>query len=94
MDPDAGPTRSAVGVPSMLSGISVLNLSHSVGKPMILSAFGIVSQNNTASFIPFNQSVTPSVEETTPSANGVGVQAVNATDMQQVQAYSQWITCS
>jgi mannan endo-1,4-beta-mannosidase len=61
---------------------------------MIMSAFGLVTQNNSAAFVPFNQSVTPSVEQTTPTANGVGVQPVNATDDQQVAAYNQWITSS
>lgn len=38
---------------------------------MIMSAFGVVTQNNSAAFIPFNQSVTPAVEQTTPDHSGV-----------------------
>jgi mannan endo-1,4-beta-mannosidase len=57
----------------------------SFGKPMVMTGFGLVTQDNTPSFVPFNSSAAPfaSSGTTTPSSG--------VTDEQRDDAYSQWL---
>lgn len=65
------------------------------GKPVALTGFGLVTQDNLPFFVPFNLSTAPFANETT-SSQGFGSpatnnQAVGVTNEQQVDAYSQWL---
>jgi mannan endo-1,4-beta-mannosidase len=57
----------------------------SLGKPMAMTGFGLVTQDNAPSFVPFNSTSAPSVSNTT-SGTVSGV-----TDEQRDDAYMQWL---
>ncbi|KAF8582695.1 glycoside hydrolase family 5 protein [Ramaria rubella] len=71
------------------------------GKPVSVTGFGLVSQDNAPEFTPFNSSqpffpvntTTTEPEIPAPTALGVGVEEgqMPLTDSQQVTAYQQWI---
>jgi len=60
----------------------------SLGKPMTMTGFGLVTQDNVPSFVPFNSTSAPSVSSTT-SGTVSGV-----TDEQRDDAYMQWLACT
>ncbi|KAI6109190.1 glycoside hydrolase family 5 protein [Pisolithus croceorrhizus] len=55
-----------------------------VGKPLVMTAFGLVTQDNAADFVPFNMTTAP---YTSDSSYGV-------TNQQQTDAYSTWLNIS
>ncbi|KAL0946904.1 hypothetical protein HGRIS_013066 [Hohenbuehelia grisea] len=59
-----------------------------LNKPIALTGFGLVTQNNTNAFVPFNSSVAPfgSGSLSTSSQQPFGV-----TDAERDQAYNQWV---
>ncbi|KAF5373898.1 hypothetical protein D9758_000572 [Tetrapyrgos nigripes] len=69
-----------------------------VNKPVALTGFGLVTQDNLPFFVPFNVSTAPFANDTT-SSQGFGAssapvtsnQTVGVTNEQQVDAYSQWL---
>lgn len=61
----------------------------SVGKPAVLTAFGLVTQANAPDFVPFNSTVAPFASENLAkrqSTLGYGV-----TDQQQATTYTTWL---
>lgn len=54
------------------------------GKPLVLTAFGLVTTENVPAFIPFNQTVAPTVSDQAGKVSGV-------TDGQRNDAYGQWL---
>ncbi|KAJ7219265.1 glycoside hydrolase family 5 protein, partial [Mycena pura] len=62
------------------------------GKPIVLSGFGLVTQNNAPSFVPFNSTVAPFANDQfgnltlSPTQMPFGV-----TDQQRDDAYTQWL---
>ncbi|THU89503.1 glycoside hydrolase family 5 protein [Dendrothele bispora CBS 962.96] len=67
-----------------------------VGKPVALTGFGLVTNDNKPFFVPFNSSVA-SFPNATSTSQGFGAapqntsQAIGVTNDQQVDAYSQWV---
>jgi hypothetical protein len=73
---------------------------HSFGKPVTLDAFGLVTQSNAPSFVPFNAASAPygadgKVSLSSPSCSvltpKIGSQSAFVTNEQQAQAYGSWI---
>lgn len=68
-----------------------------VGKPLIMTAFGLVTQDNAADFVPFNMTTAPYASGT---SSGVTNQrqrdtiAYGVTNQQQTDAYSTWLNTS
>ncbi|KAK7467163.1 hypothetical protein VKT23_004221 [Stygiomarasmius scandens] len=66
------------------------------GKPVALTGFGLVSNDNLPFFVPFNSSAAPFANATT-SSQGFGTapqsssQAIGVSNEQQVDAYNQWV---
>ncbi|KAJ7452419.1 glycoside hydrolase family 5 protein [Mycena galericulata] len=66
--------------------------SQTFGKPISLTGFGLVTQNNAPSFVPFNSTVAPFANDqfgnftTSPTQAPFGV-----TDQQRDDAYAQWL---
>lgn len=58
------------------------------GKPISLSAFGLVTQENAPQFVPFNSTVAPFSNAT---GSGQNIQPYGVTDQQRDDAYAQWI---
>ncbi|KAI6108978.1 glycoside hydrolase family 5 protein [Pisolithus croceorrhizus] len=58
--------------------------ANAVGKPLVMTAFGLVTQNNSADFVPFNMTTAPYA-----TADPYGV-----TNQQQTDAYSTWLNTS
>ncbi|KAF9564649.1 glycoside hydrolase family 5 protein [Agrocybe pediades] len=72
-------------------GLAWIQLHASLGKlfnkPIILNGFGLVTQNNSQSFVPFNSSLAPFGADT-----GLSSQApFGVTDQQRDDAYTQWL---
>jgi len=59
------------------------------GKPVSLTGFGLVTQSNAPSFVPFNSTVAPFAPDN--SAAGTQSQPFGVTDQQRDDAYSQWL---
>lgn len=57
-----------------------------VGKPSLLSGFGLVTQNNAQDFVPFNSTISPDTASTSAPDGTTGV-----TDDQRNDAYGQWL---
>ncbi|KLO18856.1 glycoside hydrolase family 5 protein [Schizopora paradoxa] len=71
-------------------------------KPTVLTGFGLVTQNNSGDFVPFNSTIAP-FNSSDPAVSGgiAGLPAVKAasddfgvTNAQQDDAYTQWITAA
>jgi len=62
-------------------------MAQTSGKPITLTAFGLVTQDNAPSFIPFN-STSPVINSSSDSVQGF------VTDSQRDDAYSQWLSAS
>ncbi|KAG6890700.1 hypothetical protein C0995_005073 [Termitomyces sp. Mi166 len=58
-------------------------------KPVTLTGFGLVTQNNTPSFVPFNSTVAPFGPDSPTSTNVT--QPFGVTDDQRDDAYKQWV---
>jgi mannan endo-1,4-beta-mannosidase len=58
-------------------------------KPVSLTGFGLVTQSNAPSFVPFNSTVAPFAPDN--SAAGTPSQQFGVTDQQRDDAYSQWL---
>lgn len=63
-----------------------------LNKPVLLTGFGVVTQNNSQAFVPFNSSVAPFGPDTTASTSFAAVQPFGVTDDQRNDIYSQLIT--
>jgi len=66
------------------------------GKPVSLAGFGLVTQNNAPSFVPFNSTQAPfgpdpSSDPSTTSPDPPVTQPFGVTDSQQDDAYTQWL---
>ncbi|KAF8798017.1 glycoside hydrolase family 5 protein [Phlegmacium glaucopus] len=59
------------------------------GKPVSLTGFGLVTQNNTPFFVPFNTTEAPFASDNPPTATPV--QQPFVTDDQRDDAYTQWL---
>jgi mannan endo-1,4-beta-mannosidase len=59
------------------------------GKPVSLTGFGLVTQSNAPSYVPFNSTVAPFAPDN--SAAGTSQQPFGVTDQQRDDAYSQWL---
>jgi len=60
------------------------------GKPISLTGFGLVTQGNAQSFVPFNSSVAPFGPDS-GAAPGTQQQPFGVTDEQRNDAYNQWV---
>lgn len=60
------------------------------GKPVSLAGFGLVTQGNTQSFVPFNSSVAPFGPDSAATP-GTQQQPFGVTDAQRNDAYKQWL---
>jgi len=58
-------------------------------KPISLTGFGLVTQENAPFFVPFNSTIAPFASDTTNSSNIT--QPFGVTDQQQDEAYQQWL---
>ncbi|KAI6167024.1 glycoside hydrolase family 5 protein [Pisolithus thermaeus] len=58
--------------------------ANAVGKPLVMTAFGLVTQNNSADFVPFNMTIAPYASDT----------SYGVTNQQQTDAYSTWLNTS
>jgi len=69
-------------------------IAAAVGKPTIMNAFGIVTQDNAPFFVPFNSTIAPFNGTVPPSKKRQAAPVVNfgVTNAQQDDAYTQWIT--
>ncbi|KAG6814339.1 hypothetical protein H0H92_010924 [Tricholoma furcatifolium] len=65
------------------------NLGKLLNKPVSLTGFGLVTQSNAASFVPFNSTVAPFAADSSTTTNVT--QSYGVTDDQRDDAYSQWI---
>ena len=67
----------------------------SVGKPLVVTGFGLVTQDNFPFFVPFNSSVpvqsVASDNSSTTVASGLATATNGVTDDQRDQAYTQWL---
>jgi len=64
------------------------------GKPMTLTGFGLVTQNNAPAFVPFNSTQAPFGSNPPPTARVAARQATQSfgvTDAQRDDAYAQWL---
>ncbi|RDB21378.1 Mannan endo-1,4-beta-mannosidase A [Hypsizygus marmoreus] len=59
------------------------------GKPVSLTGFGLVTANNSQSYVPFNTTVAPFGSDQAPAANTS--QPFGITDAERDEAYRQWI---
>jgi mannan endo-1,4-beta-mannosidase len=59
------------------------------GKPVTLNGFGLVTQANAPSFVPFNQTQAPFGPDPPPSSPAQ--QPFGITDQQRDDAYAQWL---
>ncbi|KAK2466921.1 hypothetical protein APHAL10511_001179 [Amanita phalloides] len=64
------------------------------GKPIILTSFGLVTQNNAAAFVPFNASAPVIGTEILADANPQQQASFGVSDQQRDQTYAQWIEAS
>lgn len=66
-----------------------------VGKPLIMTAFGLVTQSNAADFVPFNMTTAPYATNT---SSDVTIQkrdtTYGVTNQEQTDAYSTWLSTS
>jgi len=58
-------------------------------KPISLTGFGLVTQNNAPSYVPFNTTVAPFGPDQVPASNTT--QTFGITDQERDEAYLQWI---
>jgi len=86
-DPSLSPFNNTVQ--QGLSWIqSQANVAQLYNKPVSLAAFGLVTQGNAASYVPFNTTTAPfGPDQTNPSTT---TQPYGVTDPQRDDAYSQW----
>ncbi|KIM65251.1 glycoside hydrolase family 5 protein [Scleroderma citrinum Foug A] len=63
-----------------------------VGKPFIMTSFGLVTQGNAADFVPFNMTTAP--YGSSPSSSALTTEPYGATNQQQTDAYSSWMSTS
>jgi len=64
-------------------------------KPIVMTGFGLVTQNNSQAFVPFNTTEAPFASPASNShVSARQQQAVGVTDDQRDQAYLQWIQSS
>jgi mannan endo-1,4-beta-mannosidase len=63
------------------------------GKPVSLTGFGLVTQNNSAAFVPFNTTQAPFGPNSDPpaTASDPPTQPFGVTDAQRDDAYAQWL---
>ncbi|KAG6897570.1 hypothetical protein C0992_000158 [Termitomyces sp. T32_za158] len=65
------------------------DLGQLFGKPVLFTGFGVVTQNNTPFFVPFNETMPPFGPNSQMPVNAT--QPFNVTDDQRDQLYEQWI---
>lgn len=68
-----------------------------VGKPTIMNAFGIVTQDNAPFFVPFNSTIAPfngTVPPPSKKRQAAPVVNFGVTNAQQDDAYTQWVTAA
>lgn len=58
-----------------------------VGKPAVLTGFGLVTQSNAASFVPFNSTIAPFAADPANASTSYG-----ATSQEQADTYSSWLS--
>lgn len=80
---------------TLQEGINWINSNaasaQAVGKPLALTGFGVVTQENSPFFVPFNSTL-PSFPTAANTGNAsTGTLGVGATDQQRDQAYQQWL---
>ncbi|KAK7014868.1 helicase ATP-binding domain-containing protein [Favolaschia claudopus] len=61
------------------------------GKPVTLSGFGLVTQTNAPSFVPFNSTVAPFANDQIGNLTLNGTLPFGVTDQQRNDAYAQWL---
>ncbi|KAK0459721.1 glycoside hydrolase family 5 protein [Desarmillaria tabescens] len=68
-------------------------LSATFGKPIALTAFGLVSQEHAPDFVPFNTTVAPFAADSTASttSNQTSNSTFGVTNSERTQAYSAWL---
>lgn len=66
-----------------------------VGKPLIMTAFGLVTQSNAADFVPFNMTTAPYATNTSLDVtNQKRDTSYGVTNQEQTDAYENWLTTS
>lgn len=74
-------------------------LPYRVGKPAVLTAFGLVTEDNAPFFVPFNSTIAP-FNGTVPADGNVTVSRLSkrasagVSDSEQDDAYTAWITAA
>ncbi|KAG2349908.1 glycoside hydrolase family 5 protein [Suillus weaverae] len=66
--------------------ITQAQTASAVGKPSILTGFGLVTQSNAPSFVPFNSTVAPFAADNPNASTTYGV-----TSQQQADTYTSWL---
>jgi len=61
-----------------------------VNKPLVLTAFGLVTQNNLGFFVPFNKTTRVVKSSSNKKRQDPGTFGTGVTDQQQVSAYLTW----
>ncbi|KIM87070.1 glycoside hydrolase family 5 protein [Piloderma croceum F 1598] len=61
------------------------------GKPSLMTGFGLVTQSNAPSFIPFNSTMVSNATSTSAGGSDNRNSTVGVTDKQRDDAYSQWL---
>jgi len=91
-DPNLSPLNNTIQ-----TGISWIKSHAQAGrtfnKPVALTGFGVVTQNNSQAFVPFNSSVAPFGPDQTGSTGGtkLAVQPFGVTDDERNDIYRQWL---
>ncbi|KAJ6496671.1 glycoside hydrolase family 5 protein [Mycena vitilis] len=65
--------------------------SQSLNKPITLTGFGLVTQDNAPSFVPFNSTIAPFANDQFGNTTTNSTQPFGVTDQQRDDAYSQWL---
>lgn len=90
-DPNVNATQNALE--AGLNWIKTQALSaQQVGKPSLLTAFGLVTANNSAFFVPFNSSEVLNNTSSTPAKRDLS--STTLTDAEQANIYSQWVAAA
>jgi mannan endo-1,4-beta-mannosidase len=69
-------------------------LAQRFNKPIAMTAFGLVTQGNAPSFVPFNQSIAPFGDAEVTGYGNTSTANYGVTEQQRNDAYSQWLNTS
>jgi len=76
--------------PSRTRKIANMSYQYRVGKPIALTGFGLVTQNNAPDFVPFNSTQVSNSTNISPTGPNTS-STTRVTDDQRNSAYQQWL---